>query len=204
MVIMPENGILFLHIPRTGGTSISHSLIETGKPCLTLCDMGVKNGSQAGRMSDITYDPRRLLHAGQEYLSSILCLSGYYKITVVRNPWDRFVSMFSANRARNRRKVALPFSRFLEEMSERILRRNNSQSSYISYRQEFDWIGQFENITDTWNHICAKLEISTTPLPRLNYYGRAKDYRSYYKQTRLVDLVGDMEGPMIDQFGYKF
>ena len=71
-MILFDKKIVFAHAPRTSGTSIEHALLE-GRL--------VKDSMKHLRASQL----KKLV--GKEW-------GQYYKFTIVRNPWDRIVSMY--------------------------------------------------------------------------------------------------------------
>jgi hypothetical protein len=72
-MILDKHKILFIHIPRTGGTSVENHF-----------NYQSKHG----------WNPKNSQHLTLEEYSNHYNLDDYFKFTVVRNPWDRLVSWY--------------------------------------------------------------------------------------------------------------
>ena len=81
MVICHEKRCIFIHIPKTAGTSIEHFLREHGLNNLEL--IGVRNGRSTHhyRASEIKNLFPNIFH-------------NYYKFSIVRNPYERLLSEY--------------------------------------------------------------------------------------------------------------
>ena len=64
--------------------------------------------------------------------------------------------------------------------------------------------GRVETISEDWRRIAERVGISAE-LPRLNV-SNAEDahYREYYRDSRLLNLVGDRYANDVANFGYDF
>ena len=66
---------------------------------------------------------------------------------------------------------------------------------------DIDYIGRFENLQSTWEHVQSTLGIDDK-LPHL-YKTTVKDYREEYTdETR--DMIAEVHAEDIERFGYKF
>jgi hypothetical protein len=83
---------IFLHIPKTGGTSVSKALSRYG-----VALQGPKNCDSVYFKHAYARDLKRML--GDEY-------DRYFKFTIVRNPWDWVASNYAFNRG-----LHLPWTR---------------------------------------------------------------------------------------------
>lgn len=85
MVISQEEKYIFIHIPKTAGTSITHSMLK---------ETGIKPASIKG-VDGKNHDV--ITHSGALQLKQILGVhyDEFYSFTVVRNPWDRMVSLYN-------------------------------------------------------------------------------------------------------------
>ena len=73
-MISHKHQCIFIHIPRTGGTSIEHWFLNH--------TMGNKNLP----LKHLTAPQAKLIY--KDYWND------YYKFSIIRNPYNRFVSMF--------------------------------------------------------------------------------------------------------------
>jgi len=81
-----EQAITFLHIPKTGGTTIESWLNETGKYQQVFFSQK--------KLEDMLVTPQHLGYGTLTELTKTLNRSFEYKFAVVRNPYDRIVSEF--------------------------------------------------------------------------------------------------------------
>ncbi len=81
MVICHNKKCIYIHIPKTAGTSVEQFLRENGKNGLQY--HGVRNGRSMHHFS--AFD----LKHENPYIYSL-----YYKFTIVRNPYDRLLSEY--------------------------------------------------------------------------------------------------------------
>lgn len=112
------------------------------------------------------------------------------KFTIVRNPYDRAVSLFRfiyPSLMQNKQN----FIKFLSDIKSGIL--NNTffadQYSYIIDKNNniiVDNIIKFENVQNDWIVFCTKYKIPSTFLPKINYNDRTK-----------VDLLDNMTKKLI-------
>lgn len=185
-MISHKHKLIFTHIPKTGGTSISSLFIDN-------CHH--KNHEQT--ISIIKNDK----------------FKDYYKFTVVRNPWDRLVSLYFF-KIKRRKINNVEFKKF-------ILSINNAQilmglfpkdtnilyhvSGYLDfYLKEslnyYNHIGKFENLNDT--HLILSKMYKLPPLPHL-FKTKHKHYTEYYDdETR--EIVAEKYAKDIEYFRYKF
>jgi hypothetical protein len=187
-------GLIFIHIPRTAGTSISTALYGRA-----LGHFGFK---QVALMH-----PRLLAHTPV--------------LAVVRNPWDRLVSAYdfmlsggtpevplrrSTNYAKLRKS---DFSAFLEWLSnERLESIDNifrPQHQFISpdeLRPGFDLLLRYEELDDL-SGLLSSFMRRRICVTQLNRGSRTERFRSYYDPAA-VDLVRKLYAADISAFGYDF
>jgi hypothetical protein len=200
MIINDDKKILFVHIQKTAGLSVSGSLNEL-------------KGS-----TDLNH-----LHSFLNTLD-ISKYKNYFKFCFVRNPWDRLVSwynMFLKKGVHNKfSKYILTsknFSDFLRKTDiiyDNDVKYKNTLSypKSISFNQldyitdingdiGVNYIGKFENINEDFDYIKNKIGLNTT-LKHINKYEH-KDYRTYYNDFD-IEVVYNMYKRDIDYFGYKF
>lgn len=184
------HNFIFVHVPKTAGTSIVHTL---GIP----------------RIHQTAYDIRGRIGARR--------WEQKFKFAFVRNPWDRTVSLFhfASARARglsNSRYIALTFTDWLQLA---FVERHALYFDFPhSFSPQFDWIsdfedriivdfvGRFENIQQDFATICERMRRPIMVLPHDNQTNR-KDYRYYYKDSD-VEIIAKWYEKDINYFGYTF
>ena len=107
--------IIFLHIPKTGGTTISKifdvPFLHDPNPGTTPTPQHLTCGMLRERVGDEKYD-------------------SYYKFTFVRNPWSRILSSYFWRQSLPKKRPILPFGDFVENARQVV-----SDRQY--YQQEF-------------------------------------------------------------------
>jgi hypothetical protein len=143
-------------------------------------------------------------------------LARRFVFCVVRNPWDRLVSLHHLTMQSPRLGLAdRPFGNSFSALVEHIAGGNAPPIGYYSFdgwslaRPQTDWldgievdyVGRFESLAKTWSDICHHLEINVN-LPHANA-SRHRDYRTYYTDETAA-LVADAYRKDIECFGYSF
>lgn len=196
----------FIHIPKTGGRSV-------------LAALGLKWSSAHSSISDLEKsDPAAIA-------------DDVFKFTVVRNPWERVVSIWmffghmgSVGRSKD-------FSDWLSAQHGRFVKSPNVRlRPTISQRQfcvdskgkvSIDQFLRFENLTADFDAIASKVS-AVKSLPTLGLEEKANtirmeqdadkreiladaatDYHTLYND-KLVDMVRDMDAWTVDTFKYSF
>ena len=193
---------IFVHVPRTGGTSIHHALKEYSHD--------FKN-----------HEPLRLIDPH-------LISSKYFVFRIVRNPWDLVVSRYKYGQLNA--ATLRPFEEWVKKSYGSFLswRDNPNTRSMVKdmfcgpFWNQIDWIkdsnnevavdfvGRFENLQYDFSHILKKVGIANRTLPHLNASSSEQQgaipqtgYRSYYNDD-LRNIVSDWFHDDIMYFGYEF
>ena len=190
-----KNNILFIHIPKNAGTSISRSL-------------------------NMYHNHYRYL-----YYTQILDenqLSSLYKFCVVRNPWDRIVSCYtyakmlhSYYHSPNKTTLyeihpdyeLLKYKSFLECV--KLLRSNPEKFKHESWLNQKHWItDQHDNIVMDEIFMFENLEklsykFNFLKIPHINISTRKKDYKYYY-DAESYNIVCELYNVDITEFNYTF
>ena len=189
-----EKRVIFLHVPKTGGTTVK-------------------------RLFDIRQldDPDPTIRPSPQHLTCELLRSSigedkywsYYKFAFVRNPWARLVSSYFWRQQLPKKRLVITFEHFVE----------NARSAVISgqyYNQEFadhfipqieftrdaDDVFRFESFEDGLRTVAAKLGVGLGPLEGkpARPYDRYWEY--YDNNTRSIIFKTYREE--IEQFAYEF
>jgi hypothetical protein len=205
---------VFIHIPKTGGTSISEALW----PLLGPRDY-----------FEMVTGPKHFAaqRVRREFFSSDLQWAGYLSFAFMRNPWDRIYSdyCFSQRMAKVmradcqpelqqwvrkiRRIGEYPFERFVRE--EYLKEGAGAYQQYCQDQQRRDlltFVGKFECLQEDWERVCRSLALRPRPLTHENRSQVPHDrfsagYRPAYT-AELRDLVGERFRDDIERFGYAF
>lgn len=203
-MILHSKRMVFVHIQRTGGNSISAAL-------------GEANNSPDKHFSASELRDK----CGKEAWNS------YFKFSFVRNPWDRLVSWWSLIETQRTAyengailnnnfqtyilSQAKDFEQFITRCDQEIADIDGNKSVYKnqmdsltdgSGRLLVDFVGRFETLQNDFSFVTEKLLGHAVMLQRLNYVPR-KHYCEYYTPA-LKDLVGTRYARDIKAFGYTF
>lgn len=214
MPISDRLNCIFVHIPKTGGTSVEKALDLFGpwqeENRITLFGSIKSNDLQENILSNF------LQHLTYPQIKKLITYKQqqYFSFSVVRNPWDRLVSTYS-NPDPNLCKVAKEQGLQLKNISfaEFVKNTKNIQHIHLLPQSEFvldennqvlvDFIGRFENISKDFQKVCAQLNIHCD-LPHANPSQReSRDYRDYYDEITREE-VARRYARDIEYFGYQF
>lgn len=198
-MILSSKKLAFIHIPKTGGTSIETNIIGHSNPEDT-------KHLTATQMKQ---------HINEQQPDE---WNNYHKFTVIRNPWDLVVSWWRWRVKQAKEKQAWcedtsqGFNTFLANHPDIIpghyLNYFDPGLTYMDYisindKVIVDTILRFENLQDDWCLFIEKLKLPfNSKLPHINKTQR-KHY-SYYYDKHTVDLVYRKFQKEIDMFDYEF
>lgn len=213
MPINNNHKIIFVHITRTGGTSIERILNMKGK------DNSLKLNTLYGIYKGIA-----LQHLNISEIKKLKNVDDYFSFCVVRNPFDRIISEFKFLKSNTPNKFTKYFKKSFDKFVNEIVIAYNegkvnkfgfnkyeyneedhfkTQLSYIKNNNKIDVnkILRFENLNRDWKEISNRFNLSTN-LPKVNksYH---KNYRRYYnKQNRKI--IEKYYKEDLDYFNYSF
>ena len=217
MFISTKHKCIFIHIPKTGGSSVHNTLIEKIKP-----EIGVTHAEE-GHYKLITARKRLKSHMLVPYVDD------YFTFCFVRNPWDRFVSAYnylltggSINEdpvtgmdKKDRDNFISPYKTFndfvlMNSAGNKIYTKLLWQQHFVpQYKfilnaennlESVDYIGRFENLSEEFDIICKKIGITTPKLKHLNNRPH-KPYQSYYTD-KTAEIIYNTYKQDIDYFNY--
>jgi len=208
-MISQKKKFLFIHIPKTGGTSIQSVM---GKYSEDTLKWDMFDGRQYNRVTLTSNIPEISRHSPLRYYGDYYDLSKFYKITCVRNPWDRVMSWYF------RRQGFMVYDDFDKDDFFELIRRIRDdagttptsfspQVDFIkdsSGKLNMDFIMRYESLQKDFNRVCDILEIPRETLPVLN---RSKNsivnYQDFYT-NRTRRMVANAFKEDIRYFKYTF
>ena len=208
-----ENKCIFVHIPKTGGTSVEDAIWGSnhGKRTVDQLWMGVirpgYNKYQTGGLQHLLASQIRQ-EVGAETFDN------YFKFTFVRNPWDKVVSQYLYVKKRPMIMKSMgidrgtPFSKYVESLARdhQVHVQSFEQWQFLlddHSRSMVDFIGRFENLDSDFQTVAETIGIPGTRLPHKMKNWWRKKYQQYYDE-RTVQLISEIYAKDIELFGYKF
>lgn len=180
---LPETDIYrFIHIPKTGGTTVRRWLINAGI------------NFYLGKSKNLIVEDLQIV--GMHKLSKWFTSENTIKFSIVRNPFTRIVSAFnylkSCTTINDNRK--LPSELTFEEFIFDLLKNDIYDETYLPQQQ---WLIGLKPNKILVHHIFKQENLETelqkffnnyTPMPILNT-GNIESYTDYYANDELVKLV---------------
>jgi hypothetical protein len=206
-MISHELRCIFVHIPKTGGTSMEDVIWPRPRTEEDLWMGFVSargNKYQTGGLQHLLARQIRQ-EVGHEIFRD------YFKFAVVRNPWDRAVSQFCYTRLRTDLHALIgmtaetSFSDYLALIERR---------EHVQWLPQFDFlhdadgsilvdfVGRFERLEQDAGSIFSRLCLEAKTLPHTNASDR-RPYREYFDASS-KRRIERLYGQDIEAFGYEF
>lgn len=218
MLLSYRHRFLFVHIAKTGGTSIRAALrrYRWGWPYsvpLGICSL-MSQATRPRHVLGIKFPRHAKAVAAKEMLPTDF-YDSLFKFTVVRNPWDLQVSSFHHLKREHPDLVAeIPdFSTFIRAKFDPQRPYNflldisrEQQWEYVSDvngARIVDFIARYETLAEDYRTICERIGIDPPALPHHRRAGDRTHYRSYYDDA-LREIVGNHYARDVELFGYDF
>jgi hypothetical protein len=184
-----QRKLLFIHIARTGGTSVEKALV--GEDWWKI-DPTTKHlsASQARR------------HYGEDVWRE------YTTFAIIRNPWDRFVSMWTIGywfSPETHLAGVKPdnFRQFIHTLKPHPAEAHQTFHQHEILDQEIDFILRFESLQNDFSEMLKKRGLDDISLPVALKSDDRRPYRDYYDEetARFIARTYSVD---IERFHYSF
>ncbi len=217
MLLSNRYNFLYVHIAKTGGTSVRAALksLQWRDPYYLAQFIASRLSHLTGHRIASKLPRHSKIVCAQEMLPHDF-FQGLFKFAFVRNPWDLQVSSYHhLKRERPHllegRESFAEFTRWKLDPERPYQYHLDTaitlQTDYLvdlRGRVLTDFIGHYESLQDDFDTICKKLGVETPLLPhKRQATDRSKDYRSYYSDD-LAERVGTYFARDVDLLKYRF
>ncbi len=215
MIISHGRRYIFVHAPKTGGTSLALALeARAMKDDIMLGDTP-KALKRRHRVKDVVSSGRLWKHSGLADIDGLITqaeIERFFVFTLVRNPWDRVVSYYHWLRAQSFEHPAVTiagesdFAGFLRHPVIGQSLHKNPYASYVTDGGGVDRCNLFvrlEHLVNDLSPLNAHLGFSLGPIEHINKSQRRQVYQSYYTSED-AEIVGKLCAEDIRRFGYDF
>jgi len=215
MIISHGRQYVFVHIPKTGGTSLALALEAKAMKDDILVGDTPKSKQRRSRLKALKPEGRLWKHSRLIDIYGVLSpaeMSDYFVFTLVRNPWDRLVSYYHWLQVQTFNNIAIDiaqandFTSFLNHNHIVQSVRNSPYQSYVTDKSGqncCDVFLQLEKIKLGVEQIEDRLEFRLPAIERVNSSARDRDYRKYYSSDDAT-LVAELCADDIGRHGYQF
>lgn len=216
MFLSVKYNFLFVHIAKTGGTSVRAALapLRWRDPLYIPQFIASRLSHATGHRIGSKFPRHARIIAAKEMLPHEL-FEKLFKFAFVRNPWDLQVSSWHHLR-RERPHLVEHISGFPEFIRWKLdperpyqYHIDTSIELQVDYLKDLDgtilvdFIGKYENLVEDYEEACRRIGIKPPPLPHKR---QAKDrtvYQEYYDDDT-ARLVAEFFESDIKTFGYTF
>lgn len=191
MTISNNPKLIFVHVHRTGGTTINNLLKQA---------LGAEVEIR-GEHVDISASETIILEKLVEYT-----VFGF-----VRNPWDRLLSWYSLINSQNQKSLKVERQKFEEflELDQAFQQGDTffhyNQLDYFPTKDgaiDFIKLFHYENFEEEVKNLFSLLKLTLKEIPVINNT-KKKQYRDYYTD-RSIELIQQKCRKDIDFFNYSF
>lgn len=217
MILSHKYKFAFCHIPKTGGSSITHSMkemcgyytsniksIPTSECCIFKNSIEYRNSEDLFQHAEYGDLKKYLEDIGKN-------IDDYFVFTFVRNPWDRYVSSYEYGKRAYIKCYKNDWGKPAYDNDFEGWIKNIPYSGQRNYIKDFpfNYIGKMENMEYELENIRQILQTRTANVklnkvkPIVINANPHADYRSYYTEET-KNLVAERSYKIINNFNYEF
>jgi chondroitin 4-sulfotransferase 11 len=201
-MISHKHKCIFVHIPKTGGSSIENVFL--GKSVPPKYQYSYKKRKYHFKINEQHAFPHEMRRC-----YGITSWSEYFKFIIVRNPWERFVSYRFHMLNHNLLHKDISFNSFVNmffDKNKNPIKKEKHRAmiepcmSWIT--DDIDYIMRLESIDLEFNIVCDKIGIPRQKPPHIGKTNH-KHYTEYYNEET-KQIIAEKYAKDIEHFGYGF
>jgi len=196
MIVSHEHKFAFIHVPKTGGSSITAVLAPLANPN---ADLTEKRGWQPrlhniGWLHDTYEQSRKWIDAHPDYLT----------IAFLRNPFDRLASFYAYLGQPGETLTEFAVRMKHNPESVRWLRPGLAAISLIDFVGDCKFLGRFETMQLSVDQLMDLLELPHVEVPHLNPKRQSSPHYSTIYIPEAKEAVARLWAEDLERFGYDF
>ena len=211
IVISKKNKLIFFHLPKNGGTSVSDLLLrnENYYYSWVIFSKILKRFTKKDNFFFDNFQNKIHLLRSHESVKSIeekispQIFNAYFKFAIVRNPYSRFVSRYNYTKLISNINH-LKFSEFVKQYIEFDMIADKQYQFLLNKNGKIgvDKVFKLENINKDINEITSRININPNKFYRINT-STYDDYKQYY-DADTKKIVENFCKEDLDFFNYHF
>jgi len=214
---------IYIHIPKCAGTTINrflkkhtdHLISSYGThedKCIETMNKVTINFGHAW-FKNTTIDPKRFITFVRNPYSRVVSLYHFHKLDQGPHSFCEFIKLIYKDRH---------ITNFIKDSSKmslncqfELLTNGNNTNVTFSWKNQCAWlpknnecffVGKLENLQNDLKRMCDKIEI---PFEECDLWLKkkssgGKDFREYYDDDEVIDIVSQLYAEDIERFGYDF
>ena len=208
MIINPKRKFVFVCVPKTGSTSLSKHFVK-------IDNLGVRKSWFKQQWHWPMKEIKR------DFQSEFPLIDEYFKFAFHRNPWDRLISSYIEFTADEGHLLIWSqplkdqyenFEEFVMDFEESEWRQhiNLRPTCFYTHNRKgqsmVDHIAMYSNFDEELKYIFERLGLRVEDMEKKKYRktNRASDYRQYYTNDKMIEVVRRCFAQDIEEFGDKF
>ena len=215
MILSRGRRYIFVHAPKTGGTSLALALEARAMADDVMLGDTPKAVKRRHRVKDVEASGRLWKHSMLTDLYGLVGqeeIEAFFVFTLVRNPWDRMVSYYHWLRDQRFDHPAVTHARsqdfagFLRQPEVTDSLRAQPFGRYVVDAGGVDRANLYirlEHLAEDLAPLEAHLGFRLGDIPRVNLSNRDRDWRRYYGDSE-AEIVRELCETDIKRFGYVF
>lgn len=218
MLISYSHNFLFVHIAKTGGTSVRTALrpyrwSRKYAPALMLASL-LSQSTRPRHILGVKFPRHAKAVAAQEMLPAPF-YRDLFKFVFVRNPWDLQVSAYH-----HMQRSDSPVMEGIRSFDDFLRMKLDPERPYhymldISSEDQWqylvdlngdiivDFIGRYESLQEDFRHVCERVGVECPELPHKRHSKDRQDYRQYYSEET-AEMVARRYRKDIELLKYRF